>query len=292
MQMAIDVAGLHARPRPTSCARRWARSGRTERMERLRERFDEGLARNGITGAVADEICGEARRVRQLRLPRESHSVSFAYLVYSSSWLKLHYPAAFCAALLNAQPMGFYSPQSLVQDARRHGVEVRTPDLDASDWCASLEEGPVRDGEKRPEKRDTSVTSGQGHGTAHPSGHGAAGPVGWGNGRGDRTDPSTWGRGGPAVRLGFDSVRGIGEDLAKEIAAGRPYAGMEDLARRVTLTRAQLEALATAGVFTPSTSTSSRGSGLDDVDGPNPGRQGIRRRIDDRRSGRRVRRHR
>jgi error-prone DNA polymerase len=61
----------------------------------------------------------------------ESHSVSFAYLVYASSWLKLHYPAAFCAALLNAQPMGFYSPHSLVQDARRHGVEVRTPDVGA-----------------------------------------------------------------------------------------------------------------------------------------------------------------
>ncbi len=64
----------------------------------------------------------------------ESHSVSFAYLVYASAWIKLHEPAAFCAALLNAQPMGFYSPQSLVQDARRHGVVVHTPDLNASDW--------------------------------------------------------------------------------------------------------------------------------------------------------------
>jgi len=87
---------------------------------------------------------------------------------------------------------------------------------------------------------------------------------------GERTDPATWGRGGPAVRLGFDSVRGIGEDLAKEIAAGRPYADMEDLARRVSLTRAQLEALATAGVFTPSTSTSSRGSELRVEEGENP----------------------
>ena len=69
----------------------------------------------------------------------ESHSVSFAYLVYASSWLKRYYPAAFCAGLLNAQPMGFYSPHSLVQDARRHGVEVRTPDLNASDWNATLE---------------------------------------------------------------------------------------------------------------------------------------------------------
>ena len=104
----------------------------------------------------------------------------------------------------------------------------------------------------RPEKRDGSVTFGQVVGAA---GDGDV-PVGWGNGVGERTDPTTWGSGGPVVRLGFDSVRGIGEDLAKEIAAGRPYAGMEDLARRVSLTRAQLESLATAGVFTPSTSTS------------------------------------
>ena len=57
--------------------------------------------------------------------------MSFAYLVYASSWLKRWYPAAFCAALLDAQPMGFYAPHTLVQDARRHGVEVRTPDLNA-----------------------------------------------------------------------------------------------------------------------------------------------------------------
>ena len=56
----------------------------------------------------------------------------FALLVYASSWLKLHYPAAFCAALLNAQPMGFYSPQSLVADARRHGIETRQPDINVS----------------------------------------------------------------------------------------------------------------------------------------------------------------
>ena len=70
----------------------------------------------------------------------ESHSVSFAYLVYSSSWLKLYEPAAFYAGLLNAQPMGFWSPHSLAQDARRHGVVVRTPDLLASGAQATLEE--------------------------------------------------------------------------------------------------------------------------------------------------------
>ena len=74
----------------------------------------------------------------------ESHSVSFAYLVYASSWIKFHEPAAFCAALLNAQPMGFWSPHTLVRDARRHGVVVRTPDLNASLAGATLE--PCTDG--------------------------------------------------------------------------------------------------------------------------------------------------
>ena len=72
----------------------------------------------------------------------ESHAISFAYLVYASAWLKRYHPAAFCAALLNAQPMGFYSPQSLVDDARRHGVEVRRPDINLSDAAATLETTP------------------------------------------------------------------------------------------------------------------------------------------------------
>jgi error-prone DNA polymerase len=73
--------------------------------------------------------------------------VSFAYLVYASSWLKLHHPAAFYAGLLNAQPMGFWSPHSLAQDARRHGVVVRTPDLAASAAGAGLERDPASHGE-------------------------------------------------------------------------------------------------------------------------------------------------
>src|SRR5690606_15194870 len=70
----------------------------------------------------------------------ESHSVSFAYLVYASAWIKYHEPAAFCAALIKAQPMGFWSPHTIVQDARRHGVTVRTPDLNASLAAPTLED--------------------------------------------------------------------------------------------------------------------------------------------------------
>jgi error-prone DNA polymerase len=138
MQMAIDVAGLT--PSESDQLRQAMSAKRsTARMERMRDKLYSGMAANGITGAVADEIYEKLTAFAHFGFP-ESHSISFAYLVYASSWLKLHYPAAFCAALLNAQPMGFYSPQSLVADARRHGVEIRRPDINESDAKATLQQ--------------------------------------------------------------------------------------------------------------------------------------------------------
>jgi error-prone DNA polymerase len=108
-------------------------------MRRLRSRFYEGMReRHGITGVVADRIYEKLEAFANFGFP-ESHSLSFASLVFYSSWFKLHHPAAFCAALLRAQPMGFYSPQSLVADARRHGVAVHGPDVNASLAYAGLE---------------------------------------------------------------------------------------------------------------------------------------------------------
>jgi error-prone DNA polymerase len=108
-------------------------------MRRLRERFYSGMAQlHGITGEVADRIYEKLEAFANFGFP-ESHSLSFASLVFYSSWFKLHHPAAFCAALLRAQPMGFYSPQSLVADARRHGVAVHGPDVNASLEHATLE---------------------------------------------------------------------------------------------------------------------------------------------------------
>jgi error-prone DNA polymerase len=209
MQMAIDVAGFT--PAESDELRQAMGSKRSAtRMERLRERLYAGMAERGITGEIADELYVKMKAFANYGFP-ESHSVSFAYLVYASSWIKYHEPAAFCAALLNAQPMGFWSPHTLVQDARRHGVVVRTPDLNASLAKATLEPVSV---------------------SPHTSKDDVCG---------DR---------GPAVRLGIGSVRGIGADLAEEIEAGRPYASPEDLVRRVpALNLAQLEAMATAGVF-------------------------------------------
>jgi error-prone DNA polymerase len=140
MQMAIDVAGFTASE--ADQLRQAMGSKRSpERMGRLRSRLYDGMAERGITGEVADRIWEKLAAFANFGFP-ESHSVSFAYLVYSSSWIKLHYPAAFCAALLNAQPMGFYSPHTLAQDARRHGVVVRTPDINASAAGAVLESCP------------------------------------------------------------------------------------------------------------------------------------------------------
>jgi error-prone DNA polymerase len=142
MQMAIDVAGFTASE--SDQLRQAMGSKRSnERMAQLRERFFDGMATNGITGEIAEEIYEKVAAFANFGFP-ESHSVSFAYIVYSSSWLKFHYPAAFCAALLNAQPMGFWSPMTLTADARRHGVVVRGPDVNASADVAILE--PTDDG--------------------------------------------------------------------------------------------------------------------------------------------------
>lgn len=138
MQIAVDCAGFS--PAEADELRRAMGSKRsTEKMRRLRERFYAGMQRlHGITGEVADRIYEKLEAFANFGFP-ESHSLSFASLVYYSSWFKLYHPAAFCAALLRAQPMGFYSPQSLVADARRHGVLVHGPCVNASLAHATLE---------------------------------------------------------------------------------------------------------------------------------------------------------
>jgi error-prone DNA polymerase len=206
MQMAIDIAGFSG-AEADQLRQAMGSKRSAERMGGLRARFYSGMARNGATGQVADRIWEQMAAFANFGFP-ESHSVSFAYIVYSSAWLKLHYPAAFLAGLLDSQPMGFWSPQSLVLDARRHSVKVHRPDVNASADCSVL-------------------------GPATGAGDGSAGNVGT----------------GPAVRLGISYVRTIGADLAKHIAGGRPYSGMEDFVRRSGVSGAQAEALATAGAF-------------------------------------------
>ena len=144
MQMAIDVAGFTGAEADQLRQAMGSKRSRA-RMEQLKARFFAGMAANGITGEVAEAIFDKLAAFANFGFP-ESHSVSFAYLVYSSAWLKLHYPAAFTAGLLNAQPMGFWSPQTLVADARRHGVEVLGVDVNASAATATLGPGVARPG--------------------------------------------------------------------------------------------------------------------------------------------------
>ena len=139
MQIAIDCASFT--PAEADRLRQAMSSKRApERIEELRARLLDGMADNGIPPEIAEDIYVKILAFSSYGFP-ESHAISFAYLVYASAWLKCYYPAAFTAALLRAQPMGFYAPSSLISDARRHGVEVRGVDVNASAAAATLEPG-------------------------------------------------------------------------------------------------------------------------------------------------------
>ena len=219
MQLAIDCAGFT--PAEADKLRQAMSSKRApERIEELRQRLLDGMDQRGIPGPVAEDVYEKILAFSSYGFP-ESHAISFAYLVYASAWLKHYYPAAFTAALLRNQPMGFYSPASLISDVRRHGVEVLGVDINASSDLATLE--------------SAGTPAGTPAGPPQPE---PAGPA--------QLQPS---RQQPAIRLGLRGVRNLGADTAAAVAAGRPYRDMEDFARRTRLPAAALEALAAAGAF-------------------------------------------
>ena len=115
-----------------------------KRMQQIETKLRAGIARQGISGDAAEEIIRSITSFALYGFP-ESHAASFALLVYASAYLKAHYPAAFCTAMLNNQPMGFYHPATLVKDAQRHGVRFAPIDVQESDWeCRVEEDGRVR----------------------------------------------------------------------------------------------------------------------------------------------------
>lgn len=237
MQMAVAIGNCSAED--ADLLRRAMGSKRgLERIDSLREKLYEGMAQNGLVGQVADDLYAKIQAFANFGFA-ESHSLSFALLVYASSWIKLHYPAAFLAGLLRAQPMGFYSPATLTADARRHGVTVRRPDLLRSSVEAGLE--PVDEtGARAPTGLDACA-----HAEQPPTGDFDA----------SEPDETLTHRrdGGFVVRLGLAGVTGIGKKVAERIVAererGGPYRDQRDLVRRTGLVTAQLEALATAGAF-------------------------------------------
>ncbi len=277
MQMAVAVGNCSAED--ADLLRRAMGSKRgLERIDSLRETLYAGMAENGLVGRVADELYAKIQAFANFGFA-ESHSLSFALLVYASSWIKLHYPAAFLAGLLRAQPMGFYSPATLTADARRHGVVVRRPDLLRSEVQASLE--PLDDTAVPARGADAETPAGASGGGAEgpPRGVPASGAdrratpprgVGAATGRDtcthrdqpptgefDSTAPDetlAHRRDGDfAVRLGLAGVTGIGVKVAERIVAeresGGAYRDLRDLVRRTGLVTAQIEALATAGAF-------------------------------------------
>jgi error-prone DNA polymerase len=137
MRLAIVAAGFSAgeadRLRRAMAA--WKRKGG---MEPFQRQLIDGMRERGYPESFAQQIFNQILGFGEYGFP-ESHAASFALLVYTSAWLKAYEPAAFCAALINSQPMGFYAPAQLVRDARAHGVEVRAVDLASSDWDCTLE---------------------------------------------------------------------------------------------------------------------------------------------------------
>ncbi len=195
-------------------------------MAKLADEVYAGMAANGIVGAAADEIWEKLQGFASFGFP-ESHSVSFAYIVYMSAWLRYHWPAEFLVGLLNAQPMGFYSPNSLVQDAGRHGVVVLQPDVNRSWHDCTIEPWDA--------DPDDVVSF--------------SGSV-WRRGRGPVDDPL---RPAVAVRMGLRYVRNLGEGEITRIEAARQIGGEftspEDLAQRTGLPVDALEGLAAAGAL-------------------------------------------
>ncbi|HYD05243.1 MAG TPA: error-prone DNA polymerase, partial [Reyranella sp.] len=142
MQIAIDCADFSP-AKADKLRRAMATFRRSGTIHRLKDDFINGMVGNKYEREFAERCFKQIEGFGEYGFP-ESHAASFAILVYVSSWVKHYYPEVFAAALLNSQPMGFYAPAQLVRDAREHDVEVRPPDVNASDWDCTLEKTDVR----------------------------------------------------------------------------------------------------------------------------------------------------
>lgn len=193
----------------------WRRKGG---VHKFKDKVIKGMVANGHDQGFAEQIFKQIQGFGEYGFP-ESHAASFAQLVYASAWVKCHEPAAFLAGLLNAQPLGFYSPSQLVQDARRHGVEVHPPDVMSSQWACTLEARLARPARLACAER-----------SAHA---GPQAPM-------KRDDQA-------AVRLGLRLVAGLSRQAAERIVRAREQAfftDVDDLARRADLDQADMRALA------------------------------------------------
>lgn len=229
MQVAIAAAGFT--PGEADNLRRAMGHKRSrERMAAICEKLITGMARNGIPEDVARRIYNQINAFADYGFP-ESHAASFALIVYASAYLRHYYAPEFLAAILNAQPMGFYSVGTLVEDAKRHGVKVLPVDLTCSTWNHSLDLGDGR----VVVPHDGAVTS-------------ARRPAPSAQGTGFTDVPSHE----SSVRLGLRLVRGLGsaarERLERALADG-PFASIADFVRRSGVDQGAVRALCEAGAF-------------------------------------------
>ena len=211
----------------------WRRTGA---IEKFHVKIVEGMVKNGYTPQFAEQCFNQIRGFGEYGFP-ESHAASFALLVYVSAWLKCHHPAAFAAALLNSQPMGFYQPAQIVRDAKEHGVEVRAVDVNASEWDCTLErrgdggterqrdgetEG-LRDGETEGSKNNGSdVILRYSEGSTSAGGTARSFGVPQDDKRLSPSVPlSLCPSVSPSLRLGFRQLKGFRQDHAIRIASAR-----------------------------------------------------------------------
>jgi error-prone DNA polymerase len=237
MKIAIVAAGFT--PGEADQLRRaMATFRRMGTIGNFKRRFIDGMVSRNYDRAFAERCFSQIEGFGEYGFP-ESHAASFAILVYVSAWLKCHYPDAFCAAILNAQPMGFYAPAQLVRDAERHGVTVLPPDVNLSEWETSLEppdylsqsersDRPLPMGEEAPGRP-------QHLRHLHPTHASMEGDI--------RTTH--------AVRLGLHRIKGLKEDDAQALVAARGggYDSVRDLWLRAGLSRAVIERLADGDAF-------------------------------------------
>ncbi len=217
MQLAVAAAGFT--PGEADQLRRsmgaWRRQGE---LEQYQQQLVRGMLDRGYSLEFAEQLCRQIQGFGSYGFP-ESHAASFALLVYFSAWLKRFEPAAFLCSLLNSQPMGFYSPSQLIQDARRHGVQIRGADVTRSNWDCQLET-----------LEPDAVTS-------------------------CASDPLSGFRLGerPAARLGLRMIKGLPEAAAQRISRSRLEDGVfhdvDELARRAGLDVHELRLLASAGAL-------------------------------------------
>jgi error-prone DNA polymerase len=215
MQIAIVAAGFSP-PEADKLRRAMATFRRVGTIGQLKTKFIEGMVGKGYKRDFAEASFRQIEGFGEYGFP-ESHAASFALLVYASAWLKCHYPDVFAAAILNAQPMGFYAPAQLVRDAAEHGVEIRPADVNQSDWHSTIEPGP-RASERLHARHDEMKSD-------IVSTH--------------------------ALRVGFRQIKGLKEEELQLVSRrrNRGYDSIRDLWLRTGLSLSAIERLADADAF-------------------------------------------